>query len=124
MIIFNYYYLRRMTLSIEIRWADEVTKNLKIPQSTKRGSLIFIEDSEEIQKKLAIFEESVKKNKEAKEKELQKQKLYAKNRADIHERMRKIKEFIKQNKEDNKINEDFYEKNKDYFKQFVVKNYS
>ena len=29
MIIFNYYYLRRMTLSIEIRWADEVTKKFK-----------------------------------------------------------------------------------------------
>ena len=73
---------------------------------------------------MAIFEESVRKNKEAKEKELQKQKLYAKNRADIHERMRKIKEFIKQKKEDNKINEEFFEENKDYFKLFDVKNYS
>ena len=29
MIIFNNYYFRRMTLSIEINWAEEVTKKFK-----------------------------------------------------------------------------------------------
>ena len=40
--------------------------------------------------------------------------------ADIHERIRKKKEFIKK-KEDNKINKEFFKKNIDIFNKYDLK---
>ena len=52
------------------------------------------------------------------------EKLYEQHRANMKERMRKVKEFLKK-KEKSKSNEEFFEENKKYFiEQYEVKNYS
>ena len=58
-----------------------------------------------------------------KEEEKKRQQLYEQNRANMRERMRKIKEFLKK-KEESKSNEEFFEENKKYFEQYQVNNYS
>ena len=55
---------------------------------------------------------------------MQRQKLYEQNRANMRERMRLLKEFIKEKKNISKTNEEFFEENKEYFAQYEIKNYS
>ena len=70
-----------------------------------------------------MFEDSVKKNQMKKDEEKKRQKLYEQNRANMRERMRKIKELLKK-KEESKSNEEFFEENKKIFEQLELKNYS
>ena len=53
---------------------------------------------------------------------MQRQKLYEQNRANMRERMRLLKEFIKEKKNISETNEEFFEENKEYFAQFEIKN--
>ena len=71
-----------------------------------------------------MFEDSVKKNQKFEEEERQRQKLYEQNRANMRERMKKLKEFIREKKNVLKTNEEFFEENKGYFAQYKVKNYT
>ena len=87
----------------------------------KRKSVI---QNENFFNALKIFEESVKKNKDYKDEEMRRQKLYEQNRINMRERMRKLKEFILQNKTKAKSNEEFFEQNKEFLeKEYKVKNY-
>lgn len=95
-----------------------LNKNLN---KDKRNSVI---QNENFFNALKIFEASVKKNQDYKEEEMKRQKLYEQNRINMRERMRKLKEFILENKKKAKSNEEFFEQNKKYFEQeYKVKNY-
>ena len=56
-----------------------------------------------------MFEDSVKKNQKIKEEEEKRQQLYEQNRANMRERMRKIKEFLKK-KKNQKVMRNFLKK--------------
>ena len=87
----------------------------------KRKSVI---QNENFFNALKIFEESVKKNKDYKDEETRRQKLYEQNRINMRERMRKLKEFILENKNKDKSNKEFFEQNKKFFEEeYKVKNY-
>ena len=87
----------------------------------KRKSVI---QNENFFNALKIFEESVKKNKDYKDEETRRQKLYEQNRINMRERMRKLKEFILENKNKAKSNKEFFEQNKKFFEEeYKVKNY-
>ena len=57
------------------------------------------------------------------EEEEYRQKIYEQNRANMRERMRKIKQFINNRKYNGKINEEFYENNKSFFEGLGIKSY-
>ena len=87
----------------------------------KRKSVI---QNENFFNALKIFEESVKKNKDYKDEETRRQKLYEQNRINMRERMRKLKEFILENKKKAKSNKEFFEQNKKFFEEeYKVKSY-
>ena len=87
----------------------------------KRKSVI---QNENFFNALKIFEESVKKNKDYKDEETRRQKLYEQNRINMRERMRKLKEFILENKNKAKSNKEFFEQNKKFFEEeYKVKSY-
>ena len=81
-------------------------------------------ESEIMRNKVNIFEERIKKEQKEKEEFDAIQRLYEQNRANIRERMRKLKKFIYENKAKSKSNEAFFEENKKYFEEFNVKNYA
>ena len=87
----------------------------------KRKSVI---QNENFFNALKIFEESVKKNKDYKDEEMRRQKLYEQNRINMRERMRKLKEFILQNKKKAKSNKEFFEQNKKFLEEeYKVKSF-
>ena len=94
-------------------------------EKTSNKKIQYIEQTEKIRNKVAIFEDSVRKNAREKEEEERRQRLYEQNRANFRERMRALKKFIKEKKENSKTNEEFFEENKKYFwDEFKVKSYA
>ena len=73
--------------------------------------------------KVKIFEDREKKNKSLKEKEDYRQIHYAQNRANMRERMMKLKKFLKDKNDLSKTDEEFFEKYKHFFAEYGVKNY-
>lgn len=91
------------------------------PQQRKKT--VYIEQNEHIRNRVKIYEDSIKKNKTKLEEEEYRQKIYEQNRANMRERMRKIKQFINNRKYNGKINEEFYENNKSFFEGLGIKSY-
>ncbi len=91
------------------------------PQQRKKT--VYIEQNEHIRNRVKIYEDSIKKNKTKIEEEEYRQKIYEQNRANMRERMRKIKQFINNRKYNGKINEEFYENNKSFFEGLGIKSY-
>ena len=85
--------------------------------------IVYIEQTEKFHNKVQIFEDRVKKNSLLKEEEEERQRLYEKNRANMRERMRRLKEFIRDKKDISKTDEEFFEQYKKYFAQYNVKSY-
>jgi len=80
--------------------------------------------SDNILNTLKFFEDNIKKNNDYKEEEMKRQKLYEQNRINMRERMRKLKEFILENKKKAKSNEEFFEQNKKFLEEeYKVKSY-
>lgn len=75
-----------------------------------------------MRKRVNIFEQRVEEKQRNKEEEEARQRLYEKNRANIKERMRRLKKFIFE-RTGGKTNEQFFLENKDYFEQYNVKNF-
>ena len=73
--------------------------------------------------RVKIFEDGEKKNKSLKEELDYRQKIYEQNRANMRERMRKLKQFLRDKRDHTKTNEEFFENNKEFFAQYGVKNY-
>ena len=73
--------------------------------------------------RVKIFEDREKKNKSLKEKEDYRQIHYAQNRANMRERMMKLKKFLKDKNDLSKTDEEFFEKYKHFFAEYGVKNY-
>ena len=91
------------------------------PQQRKKT--VYIEQNEHIRNRVKIYEDSIKKNKTKLEEEEYRQKIYEQNRANMRERMWKIKQFINNRKYNGKINEEFYENNKSFFEGLGIKSY-
>ena len=72
---------------------------------------------------MKIFEDREKKNKSEKEEFDYRQKKYEQNRANARERMRALKQFLKNRKDISNSNEEFFEKNKEFFSQYGVKSF-
>ena len=79
-------------------------------------------NKENFSSKLKIFEDSVQKRKALMEEEKRRQRLYAQNRENS-EKMRELKEFIKQNKEALKGSEAYFEEHKEFFAKYDILNY-
>ena len=85
----------------------------------------YVETTEKIKNKVAIFEDSVRKNAREKEEKERLQRLYEQNRANIRERMRKLKKFIREKKDLSKTNEEFFEEYKQFFfEEYKVKTFA
>ena len=65
--------------------------------------------------RVKIYEDREKKNKSLKEEQEYLQKLYEQNRANMRERMRRLKQFVRDKKDLSKTSEEFFEKYKDFF---------
>ncbi len=99
---------------------ESVIEKERPPQ---RKKTVYIEQNEHIRNRVKIYEDSIKKNKTKIEEEEYRQKIYEQNRANMRERMRKIKQFINNRKYNGKINEEFYENNKSFFEGLGIKSY-
>ena len=74
--------------------------------------------------RVKIYEDRERKNKSLKEEQEYLQKLYEQNRANMRERMRKLKQFIKDKKDLSKTSEEFFQKYKDFFfNEYGIKSY-
>ena len=89
----------------------------------KEKKKVYVETNEHIRNRVKIFEDREKKNKSLKEELDYRQKVYEQNRAKTRERMRKLKQFLKEKKDNTKTNEEFFEINKEFFFQNGVKSY-
>ena len=97
--------------------------NIKEKKSNKKVQ--YVETTEKIRNKVAIFEDSVRKNAREKEEKERQQRLYEQNRANIRERMRKLKQFIREKKDLSKTNEEFFEEYKQFFfDEYQVKTFA
>ena len=97
--------------------------NIKEEKSNKKVQ--YVETTEKIRNKVAIFEDSVRKNAREKEEKERQQRLYEQNRANIRERMRKLKQFIREKKDLSKTNEEFFEEYKQFFfDEYQVKTFA
>ena len=79
-------------------------------------------NKENFSSKLKIFEDRVQKRKALMEEEKRRQRLYEQNRKNS-EKMRELKEFIKQNKEALKGSEVYFEEHKEFFSKYDILNY-
>ena len=79
-------------------------------------------NKENFSSKLKIFEDRVQKRKALMEEEKRRQRLYEQNRKNS-EKMRELKEFIKQNKEALKGSEAYFEEHKEFFAKYDILNY-
>jgi len=93
-------------------------------ESEESGDTIIIKPDENILNKVDIFEDSIERNLRIKEEEERRQKLYEQNRANMRERMRRLKKFIRENIQYSQNTEDFFKKHKKYFEEYKVSNYS
>ena len=72
--------------------------------------------------RVKIYEDREKKNKSLKEELDYRQKIYEQNRANM-EKMRKLKQFLKDRRDFTKTNEEFFEIHREFFSQYGVKSY-
>jgi len=79
-------------------------------------------NKENFSSKLKIFEDRVQKRKALMEEEKRRQRLYEQNRKNS-EKMRELREFIKQNKEALKGSEAYFEEHKEFFAKYDILNY-
>ena len=84
---------------------------------------VYIETNEHIMNRVKIFEDREKKNKSEKEEFDYRMKIYEQNRANARERMRKLKNFLRDKNDMSKTDEEFFENNKEFFAQYGVKSY-
>ena len=75
----------------------EKTDEKEEEESEESGDTIIIKPDENILNKVDIFEDSIERNLRIKEEEERRQKLYEQNRANMRERMRRLKKFIREN---------------------------
>ena len=83
--------------------------------------IVYIEQTEKFHNKVQIFEDRVKKNSLLKEEEEERQRLYEKNRANMRERMRRLKEFIRDKKDISKTDEEFLNNIKNILHNIMLK---
>ena len=86
-------------------------------------NIVYIETNEHIKNRVKIFEDREKKNKSEKEELDYRMKIYEQNRANARERMRKLKNFLRDKNDMSKTDEEFFENNKEFFAQYGVKSY-
>ena len=89
----------------------------------KEKKKVYIETNEHIMNRVKIFEDRKKKNKSEKEELDYRKKIYEQNRANARERMRKLKNFLRDKNDMSKTDEEFFENNKEFFAQYGVKSY-
>ena len=89
----------------------------------KEKKKVYIETNEHIMNRVKIFEDREKKNKSEKEELDYRMKIYEQNRANARERMRKLKNFLRDKNDMSKTDEEFFENNKEFFAQYGVKSY-
>ena len=89
----------------------------------KEKKKVYIETNEHIMNRVKIFEDREKKNKSEKEELDYRKKIYEQNRANARERMRKLKNFLRDKNDMSKTDEEFFENNKEFFAQYGVKSY-
>ena len=92
-------------------------------ENIKEKKKVYVETNENIRNRVKIFEDREKKNRSLKEELDYRQKVYEQNRANARERMRRLKQFLKDKKDNTKTNEEFFEINKEFFLQNGVKSY-
>ena len=96
---------------------DSVHENNKQPL---RKKTVYIETNERIRDRVNIYENRERKNRSIKEEEDYWRKYFEQNKKNNREKMRKLKYLIKDN---TKINEEFFEKNKKYLQEIGIKSY-
>ena len=99
---------------------DSFHEKTKIPQ---RKKTVYIETNERIRDRAKIYEDRERKNRSKREEDEYWQKIYEQNRLNMREKMRNIKQFMK-DKDNTKINEAFFEKYKKYFEENGIKSYN
>ena len=100
---------------------DIVLESQKSREKEKKK--VYIETNEHIKNRVKIFEDRENKNKSEKEKLDYRKKIYEQNRANARERMRKLKNFLRDKNDMSKTDEEFFENNKEFFAQYGVKSY-
>ena len=107
-----------------VKKTDQLSKKntLDIALESQKN-IVYIETNEHIMNRVKIFEDREKKNKSEKEELDYRMKIYEQNRANARERMRKLKNFLRDKNDMSKTDEEFFENNKEFFAQYGVKSY-
>ena len=107
-----------------VKKTDQLSKKntLDIALESQKN-IVYIETNEHIKNRVKIFEDRENKNKSEKEKLDYRKKIYEQNRANARERMRKLKNFLRDKNDMSKTDEEFFENNKEFFAQYGVKSY-
>ena len=100
--------------------ANDINHNLEGEKEKKKT--VYVETNENIMNRVKIYEDREKKNKSLKEELDYRQKIYEQNRANM-EKMRKLKQFLKDRRDFTKTNEEFFEIHREFFSQYGVKSY-
>ena len=113
-----------------IRNLNKMEEINKINSNKKQFSKNDVDLSNNIKKEskgsikdiLKLNEERIKNLKDEREKYNERNSIYAKNRANWNFKIKKLSDFIKNEKEDGQTNEEFYNENEDYIKKFGITN--
>ena len=87
-----------------------------------RKKTVYIETNERIRDKVNIFENRERKNRNQKEEEDYWIKIFEQNKINNREKMRRIK-FLFKDRDNMKINEEFFEQNKKFLQDIGIKSY-
>jgi len=101
----------------------QLEEDLEKEPIRERKKTVYVETDPRILNRVKLYESRVKLNKSLKEEQDYYKKLYEQNRANMRERMRKLKQFLKDKKDSSKTSEEFFEKYKDFFAEYGVKSY-
>ena len=101
----------------------QLEEDLEKEPIRERKKTVYVETNPHILNRVKLYEDRVKKNKSLKEEQEYLKKLYEQNRANMRERMRKLKQFLKDKKDPSKTSEEFFEKYKDFFSEYGVNSY-
>ena len=102
---------------------EELTLNNDKEKEQEKKKKIYIETDESILKRVKIFEDGEKKNKSLKEKEDYYKRLYEQNRENNRERMKNLRQYIKDVKDKTKTSDEFYDELLKYIKKYENDNY-
>ena len=97
---------------------EELTLNNDKEKEQEKKKKIYIETDESILKRVKIFEDGEKKNKSLKEKEDYYKRLYEQNRENNRERMKNLRQYIKDVKDKTKTSDEFYDELLKYIKKY------